>query len=248
MTNLKNYSILLLSAGIGRRLGKLGINTPKCLLKIKEKRIIEYLIEHLQKRKVKEISIVVGYKSKMIIDALKRFKKIKFNFIKINNYKKNGHAVSWHSYKNMWEKKKNPILLFHTDIFFDPAYIDNIVKSKKDNIIGIHSNNKDYKKKSVLVYTDDYSLITKIGFREKKIKAKGEVLGINKISKKTSKNLFSFMDKFLTKKNKKLNWEFMLNEYIKINRNNESFFSLSSQNFFWTNLNFKKDFLRVNHL
>ena len=56
------------------------------------------------------------------------------------------------------------------------------------------------------------------------------------------------MDKFLTKKNKKLNWEFMLNEYIKINKNNESFFSLSNQNFFWTNLNFKKDFLRVNHL
>jgi len=103
--NPKNYSILLLSAGIGRRLGKLGINTPKCLLKINEKRIIEYLIEHLQKRKVKEISIVVGYKSKMIIDALKRFKKIKFNFIKINNYKKNGHAVSWHAYKDMWEKK-----------------------------------------------------------------------------------------------------------------------------------------------
>jgi len=56
------------------------------------------------------------------------------------------------------------------------------------------------------------------------------------------------MDKFLTKKNKKLNWEFMLNEYIRIGKNNESFFSLSNKNFFWTNLNFKKDFLRVNLL
>ena len=107
MISLEDYSILLLSAGIGRRLGKLGINTPKCLLKIKEKKIIDCLIEHLKKRKVKEISIVVGYKSKMIIDALKKFKKIKFNFIKINNYKKNGHAVSWHSFKDTWRKKKN---------------------------------------------------------------------------------------------------------------------------------------------
>ena len=40
----------------------------------------------------------------MIIDALKDFKKIKFNFIKINNYKKNGHAVSWYSFKNTWKK------------------------------------------------------------------------------------------------------------------------------------------------
>ena len=51
MKSLKDYSILLLSAGIGRRLGKLGIQKPKCLLKIKEKKIIEYLIEYLQKKR-----------------------------------------------------------------------------------------------------------------------------------------------------------------------------------------------------
>ena len=63
--------------------------------------------------------------------------------------------------------KKLPILLFHTDIFFDPIYLDNIVKSPKDNIIGIHSNNKIYKKKSIFVYTDKNQLINELNLQKK---------------------------------------------------------------------------------
>ena len=51
------------------------------------------------------------------------------------------------------------------------------------------------------------------------------------------------MDKFLIKENKKLNWEFMLDNYIKTKY--DSFFVLKNQNFFWTNVNFKKDYLSV---
>ena len=243
MIDLRNYSILLLSAGIGKRLGKIGLNRPKCLLDVRNKKLIEHLIEILQKRNVKEISIVVGYKSQMIIDIVKNFKNIRFNFIKIKDYKKNGHAKSWHSFKKTWIKKKLPILLFHTDIFFDPIYLDNIVKSPKDNIIGIHSNNKIYKKKSIFVYTDKNQLINELNLQKKRLYKAGEVIGINKISKNTSKNLFLFMDRFLIKENKKLNWEFMLDNYIKTK--NDSFFVLKKQKFFWTNVNFKKDYLSV---
>jgi len=51
------------------------------------------------------------------------------------------------------------------------------------------------------------------------------------------------MNKFLVKENKKLNWEFMLDNYIKTNK--DSFFVLKKQNFFWTNVNFKKDYLSI---
>ena len=42
------------------------------------------------------------------------------------------------------------------------------------------------------------------------------------------------MDKFLIK-NKKLNWEFMLDNYIK-----QIYFFVLKIKFFWTNVNFKK--------
>ena len=72
--NLNNYSVVLLSAGMGRRLGMLGKKYPKCLLKINNKTLIELLIKNLKKRNAKNISIMVGYKSKMLIRFLKKLK------------------------------------------------------------------------------------------------------------------------------------------------------------------------------
>jgi choline kinase len=86
-------------------------------------------------------------------------------------------------------------------------------------------------------------LINELNLQKKRLYKAGEVIGINKISKNTSKNLFLFMDRFLIKENKKLNWEFMLDNYIKTKY--DSFFVLKNQKFFWTNVNFKKDYLSV---
>lgn len=243
MIDASKFSVVLLSAGVGRRLGKLGTIKPKCLLEVNKKNLIEQLIINLQKRNVSEISIILGYKSQMIINEVKKFKKIKFNFIKINNYKVNGHACSWHAFKDTWFKKKLPILLLHTDIFFDFQYLDNIIKNKKINIIGIHSNKKKFKEKSILVKTNKDLLINEINYKVKINKPIGEVIGINKISSKTANNIFLFMDKFLIKKNKRLSWEFMLNKYLK--KSNDSFFVLKNQNFFWTNVNFENDYLSI---
>ena len=58
------------------------------------------ILSDLLERNAKEINIILGYKSNMIIKYLKKFKGIKFNFIKIKDFKKNGHGCSWHAFKN----------------------------------------------------------------------------------------------------------------------------------------------------
>ena len=131
----------------------------------------------------------------------------------------------------------------HTDIIYDNKFLDNILRSKKENIIGIHSNRKLFKKKSLVVSIDKRNKIKNINFIEKKKKYYGEVIGINKISKKTSFRLFKFMDKFLIKKNKKLSWEIVIDNYIKIT--NDSLFVLKNQNYAWSNINFYKDYMLV---
>jgi len=243
MIDIRKYSVVLLSAGVGRRLGKLGTSIPKCLLKINKTTLIETIILNLQKKKVKEISIILGYKSKMIIDKLKKFKNIKFNFIKITNYKKNGHGCSWHAFKDVWNIDKRPIILMHTDIFFDPQYLNNIIKSKRKNIIGIHSNKNLFQKKSFLVKANNNQQIRNINYKYKIINPIGEVIGINKISSVTAGNIFTFMDKFLVKNNKRLSWEIVLDKYIKTTH--DSLFVLKNQLFFWRNINFESDLLFI---
>ena len=80
MIDLSNTDVVLLSAGIGKRLGKIGKIKPKSLIKIGNKTLIFRLIDILKKRKVKKINILVGYKSTLIKKELKKIDNIKFNY------------------------------------------------------------------------------------------------------------------------------------------------------------------------
>ena len=247
MINLNNYSVVLLSAGMGHRLGTLGKKYPKCLLKINNKTLIELLLDNLKKRNAKRISMVVGYRSQMLIKFLKKVKGIKINFIKIRGYKKNGHSYSWFKYRNQWFKEKKPLVLIHTDIHFDPIYLDNIIKSKKNNIIGLkHKTNHKFKRNSLVVKIDKKNKIKQINRADRINKPQGEIIGINKFSKETTGKIFKFMEKFFTIGNKTLSWEIFLDHYIQ--QTKESFFVLKNQSYSWININTFGDYLKAKML
>lgn len=240
MIGINDYSVVLLCAGIGRRLGKLAKGRPKSLLKINDKSLLLRIVSILKKKKIKELSLVVGFKSNLIVKELKKISGIKFNYIKINNYRLNGHACSWHAFKNHWLKTKKPIILMHTDIYFDERYLNNILLSKKKNIIGIHSNENLYREDSIMAYCNKKNILKKLDYLTKSKQYLGEVLGINKVSKKTCKKLFLFMDSFLIKDKKKLSWEFMLNFFLK--KNLDCFYVLKNQKYIWKNINYLEDY------
>ena len=244
MINLNNYSVVLLSAGMGRRLGTLGKKYPKCLLKVNNKTLIELLLDNLKKRNAKRISMVVGYRSQMLIKFLKKIQGIKINFIKIKGYKKNGHSYSWFKCRNQWFKEKKPLVLIHTDIHFDPIYLDNIMKSKKNNIIGLkHKTNHKFKRNSLVVEIDKKNKIMQINRANRIKKPQGEIICINKFSKKTTGKIFKFMEKFFAVGNKTLPWEIFLNHYIQ--QTKESFFILKNQSYSWININTFGDYLKA---
>ena len=244
MTNLSKFKILFLAAGVGRRFGKKGKIIPKSLISIRKKTLIENIVQILKKRKAKEISIILGYKSKKIIKVLRKIQGIKFNFINIKDFRKNNHGCSWHHFKKYWYVEKKPMLLLHTDISFNPKFLDNIIKSKKKDIIGIHSNKNIMKDTSLVIKANKEYQIKEINLKTHISNNVGEVIGINKISPKTNERIFNFMDKFLKGKNKKLPWELVINKFIKITNFNK-FSILKNQNYFWINVNYNKDYLNL---
>ena len=61
---------VLCAAGIGKRMNHLTIETPKPLLPVGEKTIIEYIVDNLSTAGIKEVVVVVGYKAEMIKSRL----------------------------------------------------------------------------------------------------------------------------------------------------------------------------------
>ena len=240
MIDINDYSVVLLCAGIGSRLGKFTKGRPKSLLKINGTSLLIRIISILKKKKIKELSLILGFKSNLIIKELTNLKDIKFNFIKIKDYRYNGHACSWHAFKSHWSTTKKPIILIHADIYFDEKYLNNILKSKKKNIIGIHSNQKIYTNESIMAYCNKKNILESLNYFKNDKSFFGETLGINKVSRETCRKLFLFMDNFLKKDKKKLSWEFMLNYFLK--KKSDQFYVLKNQKYIWKNVNYLEDY------
>ena len=66
LQEIKHMKTLLLCGGEGTRLHPLTKKIPKPLVKIKNKTIIDHIIEHLSKSGLKNFLICSGYKSSMI--------------------------------------------------------------------------------------------------------------------------------------------------------------------------------------
>ena len=63
---------IILAAGVSRRLYPLTLDTPKSLLKINNKPIIDYQLDALRSIGVSEIILVLGYYKELFIDHFKK--------------------------------------------------------------------------------------------------------------------------------------------------------------------------------
>jgi dTDP-glucose pyrophosphorylase len=125
---IENISALVLAGGKGKRLMPLTKKIPKPLIKIKNKTLLEDIINKLFKHKINNISISVNYLAKKIITDLKnKYPNNNINFIKETKYL--GTAGSINLVPNI---KKN-LLVINGDIYTDINY---------SKLLTYHSNSK----------------------------------------------------------------------------------------------------------
>lgn len=178
---------IILAAGRGSRLPKYLSKNPKCFLKFKNKRLIEYQIETFKKYDIKKISIITGYKRNLF----KRFKLKLFynkNWKKTNMYYSLLKADKWLS--------KYECLVSYGDIYFEGEKINNLIYSKKPMSILYDINWKNLWKKRFKRPLDDAETfkirknkkILEIGKKTKKFKdIQGQYMGMMKFKPNTWK-------------------------------------------------------------
>ena len=239
MDQLKDYFVILLSAGSGERMGSIGKSKPKSLLKIGNETILYRIFQTLKSKGAKEINLILGFKYKKILEEMKKFKDIKFNYLVIKDFVNNGSVYSLFKSKDLWRRtKKKSILMMHTDLIFNEKYIDNIISDKRLNVIGVQKKNKiQLKKNSFVAQVNKDMRIKKIGKYSEIKNPYGEILCINKFSKPMFNQLIIFLRNYFKKKNTKITWEYPVSEFAQKNK----LYNLKDQNYYWININKPKD-------
>ena len=222
---------LILAAGIGKRLK---LKTPKILLKIGNKTLLERHYENLKKFGIKDIGIVIGYK---FSEVKKYIEKIDKN-IKIFKNEKYllGSIVSLVKTSNFF-KKKDSLLLMDGDVLYDSKILKKLITSKKNNCLlldpifdagdepvkVIIKNNKicDFGKRYYTTF--DYI---------------GESVGFFKFDHKSSLKFLNLAKKIMRINNKEM-YEEVIREIIK-----NKIFKIGFEyvgNLPWIEIDFKKD-------
>ena len=125
--------VIIIAAGYGSRLGNLTKNTPKGLLKINGKSILERQINLFHSKKISEINIITG--------PHKKFGLPDISYINDKNYDEHDVLGSLMAAKNIIHGK---IITSYSDILFEEKILDQLLNFKGDIGIPIDLDWKKY--------------------------------------------------------------------------------------------------------
>jgi len=177
---------LILAAGVSRRLYPLTYNTPKCLLEVGVKPIINYQLEALSELGINDITMIVGYHREMLVESVeKNFPEINFKFIVNHHYFETNTAYSVYVGK---EALSDQHLLMNADVVYPKKLLSKLYHSSFENVLAVDI--KSCGREEVKVIDGGQNKISAIGKDLIEDQCLGEFIGVAKFSSE-------FMNKFV---------------------------------------------------
>jgi len=185
---------VILAAGIASRLRPLTDTTPKCLLKIGERCLLERTIDALISNEIKQFFIVTGYRQQQIVDFVKqKYPNTEITFIYNNSYNSTNNIYSLYLARPFLDKEE--MLLLDSDIVFDPQIISTLLRAKEDNVLAL--NRHELGDEEIKIIADKQLKVLEISKTCAIENAIGESIGIERMSASYSEALFKELEEMI---------------------------------------------------
>ena len=178
---------IILAAGTASRLRPLTDSTPKCLLKIGGRSLLQRSIDALTANGISQIVIVTGYLHEQIESFVdQQYPSLRVTYIYNKEYSTTNNIYS------LWlarpEADGEDVLLLDSDLLYDPAILNRVMACSHSNVLTLirHTLGEEEMK----VVTDDQDSILEISKTCNPALAAGESLGIERMSKSYTTALY----------------------------------------------------------
>jgi choline kinase len=183
---------VVLAAGIASRMRPLTNCTPKCLLKVGPKNILELTIENLVANNIFDIVIVTGYLENQIRDFVNvRFPELNITFYFNEFYESTNNIYSLWLVRHALHDED--MLLMDSDIVFDKRIIAKLCSSGYKSCLALKRH--DVLDEEIKVRTDNDGRVLEISKEVNPSEAAGESVGIEIFNRKLLWELFSVIDR-----------------------------------------------------
>ena len=192
--------VLILAAGRGTRISRYLSGNPKCTVDIGGGQcLIQYTVDLLHSRGVKEIGIVLGYKQQVIRDVLEG-KGVTF-FYNLFYDVTNSIASAWFAKEFL---AGDDLLIMNGDVYLEDRLLDQILAEKKSPVMFADESRKE---------TADYKFYYENGILKKYGKdlegsdITGEYIGIGRFEKAFLPEFVRRMDEMIDRQEHSVWWE-----------------------------------------
>jgi len=159
---------------------------PKGLISIRGKCLLEYSLEGLSYYGITTAVMVLGYKAEAIKSKFgSNYAGIKLSYVDNLEYETTGSMYSLLAAREVIDQD---ILLLESDLIFQPAAIDVLIRSKKKNVILVapcRGNNDE-----VYIQTNDQGHLIGLGKTLDRESSLGELVGVSKLTLQFLKRLY----------------------------------------------------------
>ena len=182
---------VILAAGMASRLRPLTAHTPKCLLKIGERSLLQRSMDALISNGIHDFVFVTGYLHTMIEDFVTlTYPDLKVQFVHNEVYASTNNIYSlWLALPAVGNER---MLLLDSDLLYDPQIITRVLAQQDDDVLTLIRH--ELGEEEMKVVTDERGSITEISKTCDPVLAAGESLGIEKMGTAYIQALYQELD------------------------------------------------------
>ncbi len=141
---------IILNSGIGKRLGNLTKENPKCLVEIKEQEtILGHQLKHLERLGITKVIITTGpFADKLKAFVWENFPQLSVRYVHNPFYSSTNYIYSLHLARNLLQNNTEEILLLHGDLVFENEVLKNMIQSSGNRVLldrSVPPPEKDFK-------------------------------------------------------------------------------------------------------
>ncbi len=227
--------VLLLAAGKGTRISRYLSGNPKCTVDIGGgKRLIQYTVEMLRKKGIKDIGIVLGYRADIIKDVLKSYSVQYFMnpFYDVTN----SIASAW--FARGFLSEYDDTMIMNADVYLEEELFDAILQIKKSPVMiadGSRKEEADYK------FYYQNGVLLKYGKELTGDDISGEYVGIGKFSHSFMPVFVEHIDEKISRQEHSVWWENVVYDLV----GKQDIYVEDTHGMFWAEVDYIEDYERI---
>lgn len=182
----------ILAAGVGSRLGILTVDTPKCLVKVAGKPILQHQLEALAAAGIDDVTIIGGYRSSDIADWLAANPQFRARLVTNEDYEFTNNMYSALLLRPHLEG--HPFILCNGDVVFGSEIALLLASSSEDGIV---VDVGSFDEESMKVTTDDMDHIVAISKETPPDQALGRSLDLYRLGNTSGVHFFDECERII---------------------------------------------------